>query len=198
MSMFRKERVVGTVRLDFHSHNDVSVADTVPFPSSDNPAATVFPFAFAAKMLFNFPPPTGMAALDHALSVLPDVGAENMAHDVPLLGTCCEQALHIVDMNKPGKWVYETKMTLPSSSEFRLETKAACGDEDHFHRASIDVTWEWFRRKWNIGGGFMCIFVKEFYKKLKEQGIEDLPRNHLLSYEMAGSFYMAVATAKRG
>ena len=78
-----------------------------------------------------------------------------------------------------------------------METEIAIGNEDHFHRASIDTCFEWFRRTWGIGGGLMCIFVKEFFSKLSKAGPENLPRTYEIAAETGNDLYITVATAKQ-
>ena len=83
------KKKVGKITLDFYSQNEVAVTDNVPIPESDSMYIAAFPFIYAAKLLNNFPPPTGKAPIQKAISVLPEVGKENMEHEVSFLGMCC-------------------------------------------------------------------------------------------------------------
>lgn len=69
-----------------------------------------------------------------------------------MLGVCCEQSLNIVAAGKPARWVYSGELFYKGDT-LLVKTAIAQGDEDHFHRAAIDVVFEVIRRRLGEKGG---------------------------------------------
>ncbi len=196
-----QKAVLGRIQLNFYSHNEVSVIDKIPAPTLDTHILGAFPFMFAAKTLYNFPPPSGDHVVDHALEELSikfDRNGPAEKQDIFLLGICCKEPLQIVggklgDLWRngridDGKWIYVGEMVgevVRGGGGLRMETEIAQGDEDHFHRASIDVVFEWVRgSSWKLYS-LMCSSVQDFFIAVKKNGATDLQSNYACALEIA-------------
>jgi hypothetical protein len=205
-----QKSVLGRIQLNFYSHNEVSVIDKIPVPTLGTQLLLAFPFMFAAKMLYNFPTPSGTQVVDHALTELSikfDRDGTVEKQDISLLGICCKEPLQIVggklgDAEKgrinDGKWIYAGEMVgevLQGGGGLSMETEIARGDEDHFHRASIDVVFEWVRASsWELYS-LMCSSVQDFFIAAKKNGVTDLQSNYVCAVEIANAIWKTLEHA---
>ena len=202
-----KNKSIGSIRLDFFSRNEVKVTDNIPDPGDkeENYSAPV-PFVYAAKLLYNFPPPLGDAAVKTAMASFEQKLNKN---DISLLGICCKEPLEIVEKPGTGNWVYTCKFYLANGMVIG-ETKIAKGDEDYFHRAAMDTVFEWFKRRWkktfeiDIGavsliGTSMCLFVYSFFQNLgdPQKGVINMAQNYRIANECAAAWTSHIAQQSR-
>src|SRR3989304_7544067 len=112
MGLFSKKRVVGSMRLDFLTKNEVIVTDQIPESSEDIPYPLWFAFMYAGKLLVNFQPPAGQQVVSKALTVLNSHITTNdtLAYNDSLLGVCCQLPLNIVTGSHTGHWVYSGEL----------------------------------------------------------------------------------------
>lgn len=190
------DEMLGTFRLAFSSANRVSVRDDFPTPNIDTVYLAAFPFMFSAKMLNNFPPPSGETALQRAIQRLPEVDESNIDAHFSFLGMCSTEPLEIVPSSEPARWTYEAQY-IRRGSGFSVVAQIAKGNEDHLHRAAIDSTFEWFARKWGIGGTLMCPFAKELFTRIRQNGIENLSENYASALQIGWELYATVSQAKQ-
>ena len=154
MGLSSRNRVLGTMRLDFLSPSEVAVMDQIPDATREMPYPLGFAFLYAGKLLSNFPPPSGQDVLRKALSVLGSHANSDkpLGYNASMLGVCCERPIAIVAAGQIGRWIYSGELVAKDES-LLVNTTIAHGDEDHFHRAAIDVAFEIVRRRLGEKGG---------------------------------------------
>jgi hypothetical protein len=188
---------IGSIQFNYHSKYEVEVSDTTPDPGTDPLKNHAFhcPFVHAVKLLSNYPPPTGKVVVKDALAVLRQRidNKQIEAMDTSLLGISCKQTLKLTETSAKAKWKYAAQFYLTKLGVDCI-TNIAKGDEDYFHRASIDVGFEWFKRRWqklyetDIGktslvGVSMLLYYRTLFERLNEPGIG--VENVLLTYRIA-------------
>ena len=190
---------IGEVRLDFYSHEEVAVTDSIPGPSS-NPEENyimLVPWIFAARVLFNFPPPTGAMVVKNALATINEQFTDKDPNEFSLLGVCSSRPVKLVKRHGKGQWVYKAKF-FGTPSGMVVDLKIAYGDEDYFHRASIDAVFEWFKNrlkellgtdtgKVSAIGITMCLHIKKLFENFDdpEKGVENQFRNYVTAAKCA-------------
>lgn len=190
---------IGEVRLDFYSHEEVAVTENIPGLSS-NPEENyimLVPFLFTARVLFNFPPPTGSTVVKDALATINEQLTDKDPNEFSLLGVCSGRPVKLVERHGRGQWVYKAKF-IDSPLGMVVDLKIDYGDEDYFHRASIDAVFEWFKNRLkelletDIGktsavGITLCFFIKYLFENYDdpEKGVENQIQNYRIATECA-------------
>ena len=168
-----------------------------------------FPFLNAAKFLHNFPPQKGDDVVRDAIEYL-DANMTDNTPEVTFLGMCSVAPPRIVDEDaQRPRWTYSSEFWL-KGSYIGGKTKIAYGEEDHFHRASIDVVFEWFKESWkakyetDVGGispigTFMSLGVRQFFNAMAEPGrlrsMVNLESSYLTAMNTAASWTQAMYDA---
>ncbi len=178
MGIFSRKNIIGRMQLDFINHNEVVVHDTIPDFDKNAPYPVWYAFLYAGKLLSNFPPPSGDSVVERAFSKLDkSVNTEiPLSNNFTMLGMCCEEPLKIINDNKKGKWVYSGELFYQNDN-LLINTSIANGDEDHFHRASIDVVFEVVRLRLKENGGAIPFGVVGLFEVLRRNGCSDWIRN---------------------
>ena len=195
MGLFSRRRVVGVMRLDFLSPTEVVVTDQVPNATHEVPYLLWFAFLYAGKLLANFPPPSGQHVVNKALSILGSrVDPQHpLADNDTMLGVCCERPLAIVASGQTGRWVYSGEL-FSKGNNLLVNTAIARGDEDHFHRAAIDVVFEVIRRRLGDKGGAVPSGALGYFAVLAKYGCDNLPRN--LQFAASAAMTAAASTGR--
>lgn len=190
MGIFTQTKRIGSLTFEFYDQTEAAIISTLPPLSnlrSDEERVTVMslPFMFIGKLLFNFPPQSGINALKDVLaSLTPRMesgGSEQF--NGSMLDIATEAPIKIVDHKGSGKWTYAAILDVKGITP-AVETKIASGDEDHFHRASIALCCENLRRDVmkifegheaeDRSGAVVCVWCYSFLKKLEEEGIANV------------------------
>lgn len=183
MGLFKKD--IGTFVLNYLSLEEVNITDRIPDPNQRQPVTLSFPFMLSSKLLFDFPPPGGSAALDIGYSRLIEStkGKSIDESDISFLGIFCDTKVKILENRVQAKWEYSAAM-FEKGGGFGIEIDIPLGNEEHFHKASIDVVWEHFKRRWDLGP-ILVAFAQEFFKRLQSVGIENLSASYETALETA-------------
>lgn len=178
MRMFSRKRVVGTMSLDFTSETAVAVTDDIPDSDGEVCYPVWFAFFYAGKLLANFPPPSGRAVVQRALSVLDGLerAGDPLAYKRPMLEICCADAIAIIPTGGAARWTYSAELFY-KGDDLAITTQIAPGLEDHFHRAAIDVVFEVMRRRLGEGDTSLITAAHMYFSQLHESGCDNVLRN---------------------
>jgi hypothetical protein len=191
MSFFKKE--LGTFTIGLAAENEVRLTDRIPQPSRRLPATIAFPFLATSKLLYNFPPPLGQAILKdiHQRIFAATQGKTTEEKNISFLGLLCGPGLTIASRPIECKWIYDFTM-FEQKGGYGIELKLPEGNEEFLHKACIDIIWEHFKQRWNLGP-ILVGFAQEYYTQLMAIGVENLSESYALALGMASQMSGLVA-----
>tara|TARA_Y100000588_G_scaffold367561_2_gene434422 strand:- start:1907 stop:2386 length:480 start_codon:yes stop_codon:yes gene_type:complete len=154
MGLFSRKTVLGTMRVDFLSLEEVRVTHSLP-PD----LLRTFSFLHAAKLLSNFPGNTGkvMAGVGRLnLDCVDD--SHPLDYNQDLMGICVQPAatiaeiVQVSDVQKKGGWSYFGQLCEKGEGLF-VDTKICSGHEERFHGVAVEAGFETARRSFGERGG---------------------------------------------
>lgn len=191
MGLFSRKRVVGNMRLDFLSKNEIVVADNIPDTDGEIPYPLWFAFLYAGKLLSNFPGSSGQAVVDRAIVNIRDHVdlTDPFAHNHTMLGAFSGVPLRMVDNKSAGRWVYTGELFFKGDN-LLVSTAIARGEEEHFHCAAIDTVFEVVRLRLGKKGGAVPHGVLGYLSPLSIHGCSNVMSN--LQYAASAAMKVAV------
>ena len=194
MGFFKK--TYGTFSLEFISKDNVRISNSIPDPSQRLPVTLAFPFMLTAKLLYNFPPPSGTRILEHGYKRVFELTDGKKLKELDesfssFLGIFCDNQIEIVNHRDNAICVYSASM-FEKGGGYGIELSIPHGDEEYYHAASIDAVWEYYSKKWDVGS-ILIAFYEEFLKQLIQVGVEDINTTYSLSLQTAVKMSSVVA-----
>ena len=152
--------VLGELSFGFDATNSVCpVTDTVTAHNLEVPGYLLFPFMFASKLYFNFPPQSVHSVAKRAADRLSRQIDEDdpLAANVSLLGICADPGLTWAQSNAKCQWLYSCKFMGRGDSVPIPQTKFTSGPDEVLHRACIDAALDYARSKAPRLPGAVCL-----------------------------------------
>lgn len=179
--MFRKR--IGSMECRFESPTCVAVADKIPDGTSDINYPVWFSFLTAGKLLYNFPDGSGQSVTEDAVRRLTETVAADHER-VSTVGACSGSGFKVVDSVASPQVVYRSDLR-SRRGVLWVVTKIGHGDEDYFHRATIDVTFDQARRRLGEYGHVLQLYMLGFFENLAEHGCSEIERNMAIAASSA-------------
>jgi hypothetical protein len=185
MGLFGSKKTLGNMRLDFSSHDELSVKDGIP-DGGDVPYPLLFAYLFTGNVLAQYPGDRKKLVSDAASRLAGRVDSSDpLAWNDSLLGTFSEEPPKLFDAHEGGShWVCEGTLT-QKGDEALVDARIASGFGDSFHTASIDAVLETVRQRLGDRGGAICDATLSFLQELSGEDCSDPASNCAKAREAA-------------
>ena len=182
MSLFSRKKRIGEMSISFASREEASVADALPdFIEERLPAHNWFAFHYAAKLFANHPPSVGCGIAEAARDRVNEM-AERDGGERSMLGICGSQITIVTAPVEPN-WAYSGSFFMKGDL-LGVDTKIASGNEEYFHRASVEIAFEVARRRLS-DDGLLFNTASGFFDLLSKSEISNLRSNYGIARQLS-------------